>query len=274
MKTEFLFLWLAVGLYGLSAFSYVFGLISKKEKLFTIGTIFACAGVLPHVSTVALRWIEAGSPPFIDIAESITSGVLVGMIIFLIVQFSIKRVRAIGVLAMPVTFVLLGWAGTLFKPVSGELSASLQSYWLWVHIFAASTGFGSVLIAAGMGLLFLLKDKYKSGLYEKLPELNALDNLSYRYVAAGFIMLGLMLISGAFWSNQAKGNYWNWDPVEVWSLICWLFYGIYLHLRITMGWRGKRLAWYALLALIVMITSYWGIPFVTETFHKGFRIEH
>jgi ABC-type transport system involved in cytochrome c biogenesis permease subunit len=87
-------------------------------------------------------------------------------------------------------------------------------------------------------------------------------------------MYGLMIVSGALWADQAKGSYWNWDPVEVWSLVSWLVFGIYLHLRITMGWRGRRLAWYALAAVAVMIVSYWGIPFSVETFHKGFRVEH
>jgi len=26
--------------------------------------------------------------------------------------------------------------------------------------------------------------------------------------------------------------------------------------------------------VVVMIVSYWGIPFSVETFHKGFRVEH
>jgi ABC-type transport system involved in cytochrome c biogenesis permease subunit len=131
-----------------------------------------------------------------------------------------------------------------------------------------------VLIAAGLGLIYLLKENRTGGIYDRLPDLDSIDVLSYRYVAAGFIMYGLMIVSGCFWSNQVKGNYWNWDPVEVWSLISWLVYGIYLHLRITFGWRGRRLAWYALFALAAMIVSYWGIPFSMETFHSGFRIEH
>jgi ABC-type transport system involved in cytochrome c biogenesis permease subunit len=62
---------------------------------------------------------------------------------------------------------------------------------------------------------------------------------SYRFIAGGFIMYGLMMVSGCFWSNQVKGSYWGWDPVEVWSLVSWLTYGIYLHLRITFGWGHK-----------------------------------
>lgn len=274
MKLELVFFWMAVALYGVSTFSYIFGLIAKQEKLFTLGLFSAVAGFLPHVVTIALRWAATGISPFISISESLTLGVFMAVLIFLIVQFSTRKVKPLGVLVMPVAFVLLGWAGTLMKEVAATLAPALQSGWIWVHIVGATTGFASVLIAAGLGLLYLLKEKNPGGIYGKLPDLPEIDNLSYRFVAGGFIMYGLMMVSGCFWSNQVKGNYWAWDPVEVWSLVSWLTYGIYLHLRITFGWRGRRLAWYALIALIAMIVSYWGIPFGVETFHSGFRIEH
>lgn len=274
MKAELVFFWIAVGMYGVSTFSYIFGLIAKQEKLFTLGLYGALAGFIPHTVAIGLRWAETGISPFISIAESITLGTFMTVLIFLIFQFSTRKVRPLGVLVMPVVFVLIGWAGTLRKEVATTLAPALQSAWIWVHIIGASAGFGAVLVAAGLGLMYLLKERASGGMYDKLPELQTLDNQSYRFVAGGFIMYGLMIVSGAFWSNQVKGNYWNWDPVEVWSLISWLTYGIYLHLRITFGWRGRRLAWYALIALAAMIVSYWGIPFTVETFHSGFRIQH
>ena len=274
MKPELACFWIAVGLYGVSTFSYIFGLISKYEKLFLAGLYSALAGFIPHTLAIALRWTKTGISPFIQTSESITLGVFMAVLVFLVFQFSTRKVRPLGVLVMPVAFVLLGWAGTLMKEVATQLAPALQSAWIWVHIVGASAGFASVLIAAGLGLLYLLKEKNPGGIYEKLPDLQALDTFAYRFVAGGFIMYGLMMISGCFWSNQVKGNYWNWDPVEVWSLVSWLTYGIYLHLRITFGWRGRKLAWYALIALVAMIVSYWGIPFTVETFHQGFRIEH
>ncbi len=274
MKPELMLFWIAVGLYGVSAFSYIFGLISISDKLFTVGLYSALLGFIPQVAVIALRWSATGISPFISISESLTLGVLMAVLIFLITQFTVKRLRPLGVLVMPVAFILLGWAGTLLKEVAKTLAPALQSGWIWVHIVGATVGFASVLIAAGLGLLYLLKEKNSGGISSRLPELATLDLYSYRYISAGFIMYGLMIVSGCFWSNQVKGDYWNWDPVEVWSLVSWLTYGIYLHLRITFGWRGKRLAWYAIIALIAMIVSYWGIPFTVETFHSGFRIEH
>ncbi|MEK6744926.1 MAG: cytochrome c biogenesis protein CcsA [Nitrospirota bacterium] len=274
MKPEFLYFWTAVALYGVSASGYIFGLMSRHDKPFQIGLYSAVAGFIPHVLVIALRWTATGISPFFTISESITFGIFCAVLIFLVFEFANKAVRPLGVLVMPVSFVLMGWAGTLIKDAAVQIAPALQSGWIWVHIIGAATGFGAVLTAAGMGLMYLLKEKNLKGIYEKLPDSRVLDNLGYRFVAGGFIMYGLMIVSGAFWANQVKGTYWNWDPVEVWSLISWLTYGIYLHLRITFGWRGRKLAWYALIALVAMIISYWGIPFSMETFHKGFRIEH
>lgn len=274
MNTELMFFWIAVGLYGLSTFSYIFGMIARQEKLFSIGLFSALAGFIPHVAVIALRWSATGISPFISISESLTLGVFMTVLLFLIFQLCTRKIRPLGVLVMPVAFVLMGWAGTLMKEVAATLAPAMQSGWIWVHIVGASGGFAAVLIAAGLGLLYLLKEKNQGGVYGKIPDLQTMDMLSYRFVAGGFIMYALMMISGCFWSNQVKGNYWNWDPVEVWSLVSWLTYGIYLHLRATFGWRGKKMAWYALIALFAMIVSYWGIPFTVETFHSGFRIEH
>lgn len=274
MKTEIILFWIAVGLYGISTFSYIFGFIARQEKLFTVGLFSTLAGFVPHVTVIGLRWSATGITPFISISESLTLGVFMTLLLFLIFQFSPKRVQPLGVLVLPVSFVLMGWAGTLMKEVASTLAPALQSGWIWVHIVGASVGFASVLIAAAMGVLYLLKENKSGGFYDKMPDLAYLDMFSYRYIAAGFIMFGLMMISGCYWSNQVKGNYWNWDPVETWSMVTWLIYGIYLHLRVTFGWRGRRLAWYSLIALFAMIVSYWGIPFGVETFHTGFRIDH
>jgi cytochrome c-type biogenesis protein CcsB len=274
MRTEQVLFWTAVVFYGLSAFAYLFGLMARSEKLLTGGLVAAAIGFVPHVATIAVRWTTWGVNPFITISESLTLGIGVAVLFYLVLQLSTKRVRALGVLVMPVAFALLGWAGTLRTEMKSELVPALQSAWLWVHIVGATTGFSAVLIAAGLGLMYLLRQNRQGGFYDRMPDAKAIDDLSYRFVVGGFTLYGVMIVSGAFWANQVKGIFWNWDPVEVWSLISWLIYGIYLHLRITMGWRGQRLAIYSLAAVAAMIVSYWGIPFGMQTFHSGFRIEH
>lgn len=268
------FFWTAAACYGIAAFCYIYGLLARKDAFFNCALSFVVVGFSGNLGAIALRWYMGGVPPFISISESLTAGVLIAVFIFLITQFFGRNLEASGVLVMPVCFILLGWAGTMTKAIGGALPVALQSTWLWTHIFAAASGFSCVLLASSFGLLYLVREKKSGGLYDKLPPLQALDELSYRFICGGFILLGLMITSGALWSNQVKGSYWGWDPVEVWSLIIWLVYGIYLHLRITMGWRKRRLAIFSLIAALIMIVSYWGIPFIANNFHTGFRIEH
>jgi len=274
LQYEMTFFWTAVACYGIAAFCYIFGLLARKEAFFNCALSFVVVGFFGNIGAVAVRWVVGGVPPFIAISESLASGVLIAVFVFLTSQCAARKLESAGVLVMPVCFVLLGWSGTLMKDIGSSIPPALQSTWLWTHIFAATTGFSCVLFAAALGFLFLLKEKQSGGVYEKFPDLQRLDDLSYRFISGGFVFLGLMMVSGALWSNQVKGSYWNWDPVEVWSMISWLVYGIYLHLRITMGWRNHRLAIYSLAAVGLMILSYWGIPFVSSNFHSGFRIEH
>jgi len=69
----------------------------------------------------------------------------------------------------------------------------------------------------------------------KLPDIKKIDHWSYQFSAFAFVMLGIMIASGAVWAFKAWGSYWSWDPIETWALISWLVYGLYFHLRTTMG---------------------------------------
>jgi hypothetical protein len=68
MKPAIMFFWTAVSLYGVSTFSYIFGMIAKQDKLFTLGLYSALLGFIPHVVTIAMRWSATGITPFIDIS--------------------------------------------------------------------------------------------------------------------------------------------------------------------------------------------------------------
>jgi len=54
-------------------------------------------------------------------------------------------------------------------------------------------------------------------------------------------------------------------PVEVWSLLSWMIYGLTIHLRVTLGWRGRRLAWIFVFAVLGIIITYWGVDAIVKT---------
>ncbi|MRR36421.1 c-type cytochrome biogenesis protein CcsB, partial [bacterium] len=99
-----------------------------------------------------------------------------------------------------------------------------------------------------------------------------LDDLQFRFVSVGFVFLGIMIAAGAIWANEAWGRYWAWDPIETWSLISWVVYAAYLHARLTLGWRGRRSALFAMLALPVVVFALIGVPLVYQSIHGAYLI--
>ena len=68
----------------------------------------------------------------------------------------------------------------------------------------------------------------------------AWEPAAHRMVRLGFPLLTLGLVLGAVWGKIAWGDYWNWDPKELWSLVSWLVFVGYLHVRYMFGTRYPR----------------------------------
>ena len=63
-------------------------------------------------------------------------------------------------------------------------------------------------------------------------------------VRVAFPFLTFGLASGALWADDAWGRYWGWDIKEAWSLLTWLVYAAWFHLRhepAFLGWRRPLL---------------------------------
>ncbi len=75
-----------------------------------------------------------------------------------------------------------------------------------------------------------------------LPNAGTLDGWSYRFVMIGFPIWTFGVICGAIWGEHAWGRYWGWDPKETFAFITWVIFAIYLHARVTYGWKEKRAA--------------------------------
>jgi ABC-type transport system involved in cytochrome c biogenesis permease subunit len=81
-----------------------------------------------------------------------------------------------------------------------------------------------------------------------------------------------MLVAGSIWAEGLWGSYWSWDPVETWSLISYLVYGIVIHLRVTLGWRDQRQAWLVIAALSTVVISFFGVNFVVNSSLHVFNV--
>jgi cytochrome c-type biogenesis protein CcsB len=95
-----------------------------------------------------------------------------------------------------------------------------------------------------------------------------LDNLSYRILGLGFPLLTIGILSGAVWANEAWGSYWSWDPKETWAFITWLVFAIYLHTRLTKGWKGMGPAIIATGGFVIVWICYLGVNLLGTGLHS------
>ena len=64
------------------------------------------------------------------------------------------------------------------------------------------------------------------------------------------------------------GSYWSWDPKETWALITWLVFAIYLHTRLTKGWKGTGPALIATGGFVVVWICYLGVNLLGTGLHR------
>jgi ABC-type transport system involved in cytochrome c biogenesis permease subunit len=133
----------------------------------------------------------------------------------------------------------------------------------------ASSPFLTAGLAGGIFVLlfFLLLVWRRADIERLLPTSEALDRITYRTICLAFPLLTLTIATGAYWANQAWGSYWSWDPKETWAAITWLVYALYLHMRITIGWRGRRAAYFAIAGFAVVVFTFFGVTYLLRGMH-------
>lgn len=272
MTFEIVLTWIALLLYAVATAVSAIGVVFSKEKLTTRAAVVAAAGLLAQTASLAARWVRVGHGPYLGFYEVAAALVFFVVAAFVLVTWRQPRMAAAGIGIMPVALLLLGGA-MLAQNIDVPMTAKLTSFWLAVHVAFANLAFGAFVISFGCAIAYVVRVRSKGGTwaqrFAKLPAQDALENLTVRYVLVGFFFWGIMIVTGAIWANEAWGRYWGWDPIETWSLIVWIIYAVYLHVRFTLGWRGERLAWFAIAAMPLSLFTLIGIPAVFNTTHAG-----
>ncbi len=127
----------------------------------------------------------------------------------------------------------------------------------------------SALITAFAGTFFIVLFSIKTEKFRAaLPSAETLDGLMYKLAGITFAGLALLLITGAVWANESWGRYWGWDAKETGALVAWLTYAGFLHSRIGYGWRGRRSAYFAIVAFLFVIFTYLGVSYLLPGLHS------
>lgn len=263
---EAIFIWIALYFYISSFFSFLWGLIFKKDKAIIWGWRFTVAGFVPQNIGMAIRWYLTGHAPVMREYENATLGAWFLIVIYIMLRRWHRKMVVIGIGIMPIVLLMIG-NGIMSKPLLEPLSPPFKSNWLVFHVFFAWVAYGAFSVAAALGVIYLLKERALSvgkeiTFYNKFPDIRSLNDIILKTAIFGFITLTVEIGAGAIWAYGLWGRYWAWDPIETWSLLTWLVYGTYIHLGVTLGWKGKRMAWLAIFAIIFEFITFGGIGYL------------
>jgi len=264
--------WVALGLYAVATALFIIGVVFSKDKLTNWAVVASAVGLVFQTISLGVRWERVGHGPYLGFYEVASALVLFAVAAFVIAAWRNPRLAGAGIGIMPVALLLLG-GSMLVQTSEVEMTAKLSSWWLFIHVAFANLAFGAFALSFGCAIVYVVRERSADGKwakrFEKLPAQDVLENLTVRFVLIGFLFWGIMIATGAIWANEAWGRYWSWDPIETWSLIVWLIYAVYLHVRYTLKWHGQRLAWFAIVAMPLALFALIGIPLAFNTPHAG-----
>jgi cytochrome c-type biogenesis protein CcsB len=262
---------LAFAAFFASGLVYILYFNNQRKKWLGGGVVLAMSGFFCLTAVLVMRVLAANGFSVFGLYESLLFFSWLIMILYLFVERKANNsVNAIFVL--PLVVVLLSFA-KFFDSSVRPLPPALKSYWLGIHVTFCFLGYACFVLGFCFAVLYLwqereIKSRKVDRFFFRLPSLGLLDSLGYRTIAYGFCFLSLGIISGSVWAQRAWGSFWSWDPKETLSLILWLVYLIYLHGRLTQGWKGRRCAFLAIAGFIVMLFTYLGVSFILPGLHS------
>jgi cytochrome c-type biogenesis protein CcsB len=271
--------WVAVVAYLVAFLAFILHMPFRRRALSDAGVVAAMTGWPFHAASIVTRALEGGHWPLGNMYEYSTGISFVLVTAFLVLALR-HRLRLVGAPTMAIAVALLGLAYMLYVP-PGSLVPALHSYWLTIHVTAMASSSGILTFSFLFGMLYLARHWADGRLAaflstaggrvavtpggtpvsvgggtgggdprlaaartvaRALPGAPTLDLWSYRFVMLGFPIWSFGVICGAIWGEHAWGRYWGWDPKETFAFITWVVFAIYLHARVTYGWRETRAA--------------------------------
>jgi len=273
---EIVFFWITMFIYALASGGNIYSLVFKNPRVVPKMTLLVALGLLAQTVAICVRFSATGHLPWSGDYESALMGGWIIIAGTLFVGWRNKALQGLAIATVPLVLIMMGF-GYMRNPVLTPMAASLKTFWLYIHVYFAWLAFGAYALAMAAAVIYLLKKKdaarpEQNPTYERFPSTDRLDELIFRYIVFGFITDTIMIAAGAIWAKDLWGSYWSWDPVETWSLISWLSYGICIHLRVTFGWKESRLAWLAIAALSTVIITFFGVTFIVNTSLHMFNV--
>ncbi len=221
--------------------AFLITLLRKKKT----GQYLYLIGFLLAITSFIYRWYNVQHVPLQNLFEVFLA---MPMLIYPISKFCKHQLQVGNEAADMLIGTILAFApGFIFSAEPKNLPPTLQCWLFAPHV---ATYILAYIIMTKASIQAVCHLSQKTTDYEQA---------TYKMICFGFPLLTLGLILGSYWAKLAWGDYWGWDPKELWSLASWLIYAGYLHFRYMFGKKYARtLSALAILGIVViLITLLW-----------------
>lgn len=235
-------LYTALAAYGAACVAHLVRAARTGRALLALGSLVA-------LGALGWRAVETGHVPLQNLFEIFLA---MSVAMYPLAWWCRRRLPAPAEALDPLLGVLVLFpVGFVFSAEPRDLPPALQSVLFVPHVAVYLAAY-LLLARAALTATPLLWQKQRD-----LPPIgnhpSDLFHSADRLARAGFPLLTAGLLLGALWGKIAWGDYWHWDPKEMWSLATWLLYCGYFHFRALTGTRYPRTCAALLVAGLVAI---------------------
>jgi ABC-type transport system involved in cytochrome c biogenesis permease subunit len=258
--------------YGICTALAVYALSVKRAVLPRVSAVGLAAGFIAQTVWLFHRGVSAGRCPLLGVQEMSAFFSWSLVTAYLIAQRWYRTI-ALKAFVFPIVFLLSSVAAIV--PSSPEtfhdINQPVARLLLPVHAGLVMLAYAAFFISFGAGLMYIIQErelklKRFGPVFYRLPSLDTCDAISFKSVAAGFILLTAGLAAGIAWSHARDGVYWHGDPTEMFSVVTWLIYLVIIQSRLTAGWGGRNAAFATIIGFVLVICSLAGLRYL-DTLH-------
>lgn len=154
-----------------------------------------------------------------------------------------------------------------FSEGAREFSIGQPGWELAFHVAVATTAFAFVTIGAALAIAQVvvarkLRSRQPLGLLKILTPLESLESGCFQSILAGFALLTLALVSGAYFIENLFAQHLVHKVVL--AMIAWVVFGVLLLGRWRFGWRGRTALRWTIAGYVLLGLSYFGSKLVLE----------
>ncbi len=253
---------------GLLCFAIALICLGKGRKLHKpvriIATVWVSLLCLFLATVFILRWIAGGHVPMAGSFDSMNLLALSLCIITLIMARKYEMALPAGLLMTGFVLLVQMMGGS--NPPITHLMPVLSSPLLSLHVTVIMIAYALLFFIMLNGISAVIV-RFSQPSNTQYPERLRDISMIMLYPAVALLAAGIFI--GAVWANISWGNYWSWDPKEVWALITLLVYAAPLHNTLWKSFQKPMFFHiYGILAFLSVLITYFGVNFLLGGMHS------